>query len=344
MPTGDVPNGTGPVRNGRPARVSIFTYGPTTFDERPGTRVDECLPCQDPSALVWVDVDTVDDPHVLDQLGHRFGLHPLVLEDIRSTDQRPKVEDYEGYLYVVLRMLRHVDGEEDLLDEQVSLVLGPSFVLSFQTGREGDVFDPVRERLRTAKGPLRKLGADYLAYALIDAIVDHCFLLLERVGDRVEDLGDEMVQDPQRKTLADLHRLKRELLFLRKSVWPLRDVIARLERGESALFQEHTLVYLRDVHDHAIQVADRIDTYRDMLAGMFEIYLSSQSNRMNEVMKVLTIIATIFMPLTFIAGVYGMNFRFLPEVEWRYGYAFALGLMALVALAMLLYFKRRNWL
>jgi len=344
MPTGDGLNGTGPVRNGRPARVSTFTYGPATFEERPGARVEECLPCQDSSAVVWVDVDTVDDPYVLDQLGQRFGLHPLVVEDIRSTDQRPKVEDYEGYLYLVLRMLRHADGEEDLLDEQVSLVLGPSFVLSFQTGLEGDVFDPVRERLRTGKGSLRKLGADYLAYALIDAIVDHYFLLLERVGDRVEDLSDEMVQDPQRKTLGDLHRLKRELLFLRKSVWPLREVIARLERGESALFQEHTLVYLRDVYDHAIQVADRIDTYRDMLAGMLEIYLSSQSNRMNEIMKVLTIIATIFMPLTFIAGVYGMNFRFLPEVGWRYGYAFALGLMALVALTMLLYFKRKKWL
>jgi magnesium transporter len=240
-------------------------------------------------------------------------------------------------------MLSFHARRREVQSEQVSLILGPNFVISFQEAG-GDVFDPVRERIRTGKGRVRKMGPDYLAYSLIDAVVDNYFIILENLGERVEALEEKLISDPKRETLHALHVLKREMIYLRKSVWPLREVISGLERAESGLIKEPTGIFFRDVYDHTIQVIDTVETYRDMLSGMLDIYLSSISNRMNEVMKVLTIIATIFIPLTFIAGVYGMNFKFMPELEWRWGYFLIVGIMLAIGLVMVIYFRRKRWM
>jgi magnesium transporter len=253
------------------------------------------------------------------------------------------MEDYGDYLYVVVKMLHDKGKTGQVEAEQVSLIIGPNFVFSFQEG-EGDVFEPIRERIRNGKGRLRKMGADYLAYSLLDAIVDYYFVILEKLGERVEFLEEELVTNPKTQTLQEIHHLKREMIFLRKAVWPLREVIGALERGESPLIQKGTSLYLRDVYDHTIQAIDTVETFRDMVSGMLDIYLSSVSNRLNAVMKVLTIIATVFMPLTFLAGVYGMNFKYMPELEWRWGYPLVWAVMIGIGGVMLIYFKRKKWL
>jgi magnesium transporter len=242
-----------------------------------------------------------------------------------------------------LKMLHYSEEEKETKAEQVSLILGSNYVISFQEN-EGDVFDPIRQRIRADKGRIRKMRADYLAYALMDAIVDSYFTILERLGERIEDFEEELVVNPTPETLQAIHHLKREMIFLRKSVWPLREVINRLERWESSLINKSTGIYLRDVYDHTIQVIDAVETFRDMLSGMLDIYLSSVSNRMNEVMKVLTIIATIFIPLTLVAGIYGMNFRFMPELEMPIGYPMVLLSMLFVGMLMVAYFRKKKWL
>jgi magnesium transporter len=266
-----------------------------------------------------------------------------MLEDILNTDQRPKMEDFGSYIYIVLKMFYPAEPGTEFNTEQVSLILGPNYLISFQESEE-DVFEAIRERIRNGKGRLRKLGADYLAHAVLDTIVDHYFVVLEKLGEREEDLEEVLTKNPTTRTLQAIHQLKREMIFLRKSVWPLREVISGLERAESPLIQASTGIYLRDIYDHTIQVIDNVETFRDMLSGMIDIYLSSISNRMNEIMKVLTIIATIFIPLTFIVGLYGMNFKYMPELEWPWGYPAVLLLMAAVSGFMLLYFKRKKWL
>jgi len=293
--------------------------------------------------VTWLDIDGVHQNEVLETVGAHAGLHPLVIEDIHNTYQRPKVEDYEDYLYIVLKMISWDGDSTEIQAEQVSLILGQNYVLSFKED-PGDIFDSIRTRLREGKGRLRKLGADYLAYSLLDQVVDHYFLVLENLGEKIEDLEEKLVTNPDASTLQTIHHLKRELIFLRKSVWPLREAISSLERGESPLFQPETLVYLRDVYDHTIQVIDTIETFRDMVSGMLDIYLSSVSNRLNEVMKVLTIIATIFIPLTFITGIYGMNFTNMPELQWPWGYFMVWGVMLITFIGMLIFFKRKKWL
>ena len=290
----------------------------------------------------WINVDGVHDVDTIHRIGEGFGLHPLVIEDIVHTGQRPKAEDYGSHLFVVLRMLRWNAELEEIDEEQVSFVLGPSWVLTFQE-RAGDVFSPVLERLLSDRGRVRKLGCDYLAYTLIDTVVDHYFSILETLGDRIETLGEDMTENPKRQDLDSIRHMKRELLFMRKSVWPLREVLGSIQRDESELVKESTRPYLRDVYDHTIQIIDTVETFRDMVSGLMDLYLSSISNRMNEVMKVLTIIATIFIPLSFVAGLYGMNFLYMPELQWRYGYFAVLGVMLAIGGGMLLYFRRRKW-
>jgi magnesium transporter len=326
-----------------PTRISLVVYDEAGCEERELSRIEEAFPLKGGPAVTWIDIDGLSSIPTIEALGGHFGFHPLVLEDVVTTGQRPKMEDHEGYLYLVLRMVRSGSSAGGIDDEQLSLFLGPGWVISIQE-REGDVFDPVRERIRGGKGRIRKMGAGYLAYALVDAVVDHYFVVLERLGDRVDTLAERLVTEPGPESLRELQTLRHELLFLRKWVWPLRDVVSRLERCESSFFNEATRVYLRDVYDHAIQVLDTVETYRDMVSGMLEIYLSSLSNRLNEIMKVLTIITTIFIPLSFVAGLYGMNFRYMPEIAWRYGYFAILGLMAVMAGWMILYFKRKHWL
>ena len=293
--------------------------------------------------MTWINIDGVHQPENIEKIGKQFKIHPLVLEDVVNTGQRPKMEDFDDYLFIVLKMLHYDEKENETKTEQVSLILSSNYVISFQES-EGDVFDPLRERIRVDRGRVRKMRADYLAYSLMDAIVDNYFMVLEKIGERIEDIEDEMIKNPTPEVLQSIHKLKRELIFLRKSVWPLREVISRLERWESPLIDKSIDIYLRDVYDHTIQVIDALETFRDVLSGMLDIYLSSVSNRMNEVMKVLTIIATIFIPLTLIAGIYGMNFRFMPELEIPLAYPMVLLSMLFVGLLMVAYFRKKKWL
>jgi magnesium transporter len=325
-------------------RITIIDYDAETFREKEAKSVEECFSFKETATVTWINIDGVHDSELVGKLGTHFGVHPLILEDIMTTAQRPKMEDMGEYIYVVLRMLSSEKGKDGVVSEQVSLILGSNFVISFQESPGGDVFDPVRDRIRTGKGRLRKQGPDYLAYALLDAIVDNYFLVLEKLGERVEGLEEELITEPGQETLHEMHALKREMIYVRRSVWPLREVVSGLERVESPLIKQSTGIFLRDVYDHTIQVIDTVETYRDMLSGMLDIYLSSVSNRMNQVMKVLTIIATIFIPLTFIAGVYGMNFKFMPEIEWRWGYFVVVGIMLAIGLLMVIFFKRKRWM
>ena len=331
-------------RKSGPVRIKIIDYSESSLQEKDAGRVEECFPFKDSPTVTWINVDGVHDVPLLEKLGGCFQIHPLILEDILNTDQRPKMDDMERYIYIVLKMLDYDTAKDEIVAEQVSLVLGGNFVFSFQVGSAGDVFETVRERIRNGKGRIRKLGSDYLAYALMDAIIDRYFLILEKLGEKIETVEDNLIADPTPDTIHQIHQLKRDMIYLRKSVWPLREVIAALEKCGSDLVQKSTEIYLRDIYDHTIQIIDTIETYRDMLSGMLDIYLSSISNRMNQVMKVLTIIATIFMPLTFIAGVYGMNFRFMPELGWRWAYPLVLLVMLAVGACMLVYFKRKKWL
>ena len=324
-------------------KLSVISYNEANFQEKEISNVEEACSFRKKPSVTWLNIDGVHQPEIIEQVGKSFDVHPLALEDIANTGQRPKMEDFDDYLFVVLRMLRFDEKDDETKTEQISIIFGSDFVISFQE-REGDVFDIIRERLRSNKGRIRKMGADYLAYALIDAIVDNYFVVLEKRGETIEDMEDKLVVNPTSETLQILHDLKREMIFLRKSVWPLRDVISGLERSESPLINKLTFVYLRDVYDHTIQVMDSVDTFRDMLSGILDIYLSSISNRMNEVMKVLTVIATIFIPLTFIAGIYGMNFKYMPELGQTWGYPVVLILMLAIAVVLLIYFRRKKWL
>jgi magnesium transporter len=324
-------------------RIRMIDYDETNIEERELDSVDECFPYVDKSTVTWINIDGLHEVDVIEKIGKNFGLHPLVLEDIVHTEQRPKMEEFENYIFIITKMLSYDEAEQELSAEQFSMILGPNYIITFQE-TVGDVFEMVRERVRKGKGRIRKCPPDYLAYALIDAVVDHYFLVLEKIAERVESLEEELVTNPTPETLQTIHHLKRELIFLRKSVWPLRELIGGLERGESSLVQEKTTVFLRDVYDHTIQVIDTVETLRDMVSGMLDVYLSSVSNKMNEVMKVLTIIATIFIPMTFVAGIYGMNFEFMPELKWHYGYHIVWVIIIAIAVMMLIYFRRKKWL
>jgi magnesium transporter len=325
-------------------RVHIMDYDEGSVRERAKATLEECVPFRDTDSVTWIDIEGLHDVALLERLGQCYGLHPLILEDILNTDQRPKTDDMESYIYVVLKMLDFNPATLEIVSEQVSLVLGRNYVISLQEGREGDLFEPLRERIRGGKGRVRRMGPDYLAYALLDSIIDHYFAILEKFAERIEALEEDLVSDPQPETLRQIHQLKREMIFLRKAAWPLREVVNALEKSESELVRPATKIFLRDLYDHAIHIIDSVETYREMLSGMLDIYLSSVSNRMNQVMKVLTIIATIFMPLTFLAGVYGMNFKYMPELGWPWGYPLVIVAMFALGAAMVYFFKKKNWL
>ncbi len=324
-------------------KITIIDYDRDNYQEKVVESVEECFPFKDNPTVSWINVDGIHQVDIIEKLGTHFGLHPLVMEDIVHTSQRPKMEDYDSYIYVVLKMLWFEDGDTDVKTEQVSIILGQNYVISFQEV-EGDTFKFIRERLRNAKGRIRTMGADYLAYTILDSIVDNYFIIIERFGEVIEELEEELIENPSPEILQSIHELKKEMIYLRKSVWPLREVINGLERTESSLFQDSTFAFLRDVYDHTIQVADAIETYRDVLSGILDVYLSSVSNKMNEVMKTLTIIATIFIPLTFVAGMYGMNFSYIPELGWKWGYPAVWVINILIFLSMYMYFRKKNWL
>ena len=324
-------------------RLTLLHYDEQRAVEQEMKTAQECLALRDSPGVSWINITGLHEVETLAQFGDACGLHPLVLEDILNTDQRPKLEDYGEYLYIVIKRLGNGAPANEISTEQISLILGHNLVISFLESDSG-VFNVVKDRILNNRGRIRRLGADYLVYTLMDAVVDNYFAIFEKLGERIEILQETIISRPTPASLQTLHALKRELLFLRKSVWPLREVVSGLQRGDSTLIHKDTWFYLRDVYDHTIHVIDTIETYRDMLASMMDIYLSSLSIRLNEVMKVLTIIATIFMPLTFIVGLYGMNFQHMPELSWRWGYPLVLLVMAGVTAGMLVFFRRKKWI
>ncbi|MDO8873173.1 MAG: magnesium/cobalt transporter CorA [Methanoregula sp.] len=332
--------------NGEPADlpvlITVFDYDAIHFEEKTVDKISECFPFRDTETVTWINVDGLGNPKHIEDLGRCFSIHPLILEDIFNTQQRPKMEDLDQYIYLNLKVLTYLNTKQEIKIEHISMVIGPNFLISFQEDI-GDVFDPVRERIRK-DGRIRKYGTDYLAYALIDGIVDNYFTVMENLDKQVEDLEEELVINPTQDSLQKINRLKKDMIFLRKSVWPLREMINNLERTESKLIKESTKIYLRDVYDHTIQVIDTLETFRDMVSGMIDIYLSGLSYKMNEIMKVLTLIATIFIPLTFVVGLYGMNFKNMPEIEWEFGYYSVLIVMVIMVLGMLTYFRKKKWI
>ncbi|MDO9262632.1 MAG: magnesium/cobalt transporter CorA [Desulfosalsimonadaceae bacterium] len=326
-----------------PVKISVIAYDEQKVSETADVKVEEILQHRDESAVTWINVSGIHNMEVIDKIGKHFHLHPLLLEDIANTQHRAKIDDYEDYLFIVLKMIFSEPDSTLLQFEHICIVLGRGFLISFQE-REGDVFTSVRERIQKGKGRIRKSGAGYLAYALMDMIVDHYFLVLEQLGDDIEALQQEALERPTRKTLAAIHAARHQVVHLRKSVWPLREMMSGLLRGESELIEAYVLIYLQDVYDHVIQVIDTIETYRDLLAGILDSYMSSVSQKMNETMKVLTVMATLFIPLTFFAGVYGMNFTYMPELDWQYGYPVFWILTMVIFVSMIIWFKTRKWL
>ncbi len=326
--------------------IRVIAYGPEGVDERQIDDVRSVKSFLDRWPVTWINVDGLGDAAVISRLGEMFGIHRLALEDVINLHQRAKVELYAKQCFIVARM---ADAGDRIGTEQLSMFLGSNYVLTFQE-RPGDCFDPVRARIRKAGGRIRHAGPDYLAYALLDAFIDACFPALENFGERLEVLEDEVILRPDRQIIAQIHDAKRDLLTLRRAVWPLREALNTLAREACPFITDETRIYLRDCYDHTIQIIDLLENYRDIAASLMEVYLSSVSNRLNEIMKILTIISTIFIPLTFIAGVYGMNFHTeksplnMPELTWYLGYPFALALMAGVALAMLYFFRRKGWI
>lgn len=291
----------------------------------------------------WLHVSGVHDADGIKALGQRFDLHSLVIEDILNTDQRPKVEDYPSYLYVVARIFARNSKTQELATEQLSIVLKQGLVLSFQE-RKNAQFDSIRQRLQQGKGKIRQRGADYVTHSLLDVVVDSYFEILEDFGTRMEQIENQLFAEPEPGLLQSIYSMRQELILLRKGIWPMREVIGRLMREESPLIDAQTPVFFRDVYDHTVHVIDVIESYRDVLSGMVEIYLSGAEYRQNQIVKVLTIVATVFMPLTFIVGLYGMNFKKMPELEWRYGYLGVWIVLILTAAGMIYFFRRRKWL
>ncbi len=324
--------------------ITAMVYDASRLLEEELETIGEVFPLSDAPTVTWINVDGIHQVEIVEELGQRLGLHPLVLEDILNPEQRPKMEDLGDYLYMVVKMLDWDDARGEMTTEQMSVLVGENYVVSLQEHPGGDVLDPIRLRIREAKGSIREKGPDYLGYSILDGVVDRYFGVLEALGEKVEDLEEELVAHPTPDTLQALHDLRRQMIFMRKAVWPLREVVGGLERGGSRLVKDSTHVYLRDVYDHTVQVMDAVETLRDMLSGMLDIYLSSISNRMNEVMKVLTVFASIFIPLTFIAGVYGMNFAHMPELSWWWAYPSLWVVMVAIAVTMLVYFRRKRWL
>ena len=324
-------------------KISIVDYNEEQFQEKEVKTVKECCSYKEKPTITWINIDGVHEEKIIEELGKIYNFHPLILEDIVDTDQRPKIKDFGDYIFIILKMHYYDKENNEIKIEQVSLIFGKNYVISFQE-REGDVFNPIRERIRNNIGRIRKARADYLIYALMDAIIDNYFTILEKLGEETEDLEAKVIKDPAPANLQIIYKLKSELIFLRKSVWPLREVISILEKGESVLIDKSTNIYLRDIYGHTIQVMDTVETLRDVISGTLDVYLSSVSNRMNEIMKVLTIIATIFIPLTFIAGVYGMNFQYMPELKWVWAYPLILSVMLIIGIVMVIFFKRRKWM
>lgn len=325
-----------------PLCITVIDYDAENINELHDASTDSCVACKDTETVTWINVDGLNDTEAVVRIGTEFGIHPLVLEDILHTTQRPKLEDLGDYLFLVVRMLYLEPATNEIHSEQVSFLLFGHCLITFQE-QSGDVFDMIRDRLRKNHGRVRKMGADYLLYALMDAIVDNYFLIMEKTGEKIESIEQSLMENPNSVLLNELYAQKRELLYIRKAVWPLREAVGGLERGENTLLKKKTHAYLRDLYDHTIQVIDTVETFRDMLSGVQDLYLSSMGQKTNQVMQVLTVMGSIFIPLTFVAGIYGMNFKYMPELDWKYSYPALWVLMVLITSGMLYFFRRKKW-
>jgi magnesium transporter len=325
-----------------PVRLHIMNYNETDFTEKDLASIEESLPFELSPAVTWLNIIGVHNENLIHRMGEIFNIHPLALEDIANTTQRPKVEEYEDYLYIILKMTYFNRESDETVIEQVSMLVGKDYVITLQE-REGDILDSLRERIRNNKGKIRKQGSDFLMYGIIDTIVDYYFTVLERTGERMEELEEQLLLSATQELLNKIYSIKQELVFIRKAIWPLREVVSTLQRDEFELIGEDSQIYLRDVYDHAIQVVETVESFRETASSMLDLYLSTVSNKMNEVMKVLTIFAAIFIPLTFLAGVYGMNFK-MPELGWKFSYPVWWIITICLAVGMLIYFRRKKWL
>jgi magnesium transporter len=323
--------------------ITVYDYLPEKVDERKITDVEELLTLKDKPTPTWVDISGDHPLATLQRVGEILGIHPLTLEDIVARDQRPKVEEFDHYMFIALQKPTYGLPNGGTEFEQVSILLLPTTVISIRERVPGP-HSPILSRMHHERNRIRRLGSDYLAYVLMDAIVDEYFFSLERMEDRIEEMEKELPEHPESETTRDIHRLRQEIIVLRKSVWPLREVIATLSKLESPLFDEGIKVYLKDLQDHIFQVVELLDVYRDMTKGMLDLYLSTMSHHMNQIMKTLTMIASIFIPLTLITGIYGMNFVHMPELQWRYGFPIVIAVMVVIGLGMLYWFRRRRWL
>jgi magnesium transporter len=332
----------GKVREG-PVKLHVLDYNETEYTEKELENISESLPFKESPNVTWLNISGVHDEKVIHEIGEIFKIHPLVLEDIANTTHRPKVEEHDDFLFIILKMSYFNMESREVVSEQVSLVVGKNYVISLQE-KEGDILEGLRERIRNNRGKIRKLGSDYLMYGIMDSIVDHYFSVLEHIGEEIEEIEEQLLISANQELLSKIYALKQELVYLRRSIWPMREVVSLLQRSDYDLISDDINVYLRDVYDHTVQVAETVETFRDMSSGMLDLYLSTVSNRMNEVMKVLTIFAAIFIPLTFIAGVYGMNFEFMPELKWKFGYPVWWAIILILSIGMLIYFRKKRWM
>lgn len=324
-------------------QLDIIDYSKAYFERFETHHIEDVFKYEDSPHITWINVNGLSNTQDIVTLGNHFELHPLIQEDIVTTHQRPKIEEYDDYLFIVFKML-HYDEHEHLTSEHVSMIMGKDYLITFQEA-EGDVFDDLRERMEHGKGSIRSAGSDYLMYAILDAVVDNYFTVIEFLSNKVEILEDRLFDGKEDGDItAEIQDLKKEILKIRKAVMPLREVVNRLEKIETPLVAKRTHKYINDLYDHIIQVNESVEIYRDMIGDLMNMYMTSISNKMNEVMKVLTIMASIFIPLTFMAGIYGMNFDYMPELHLKYGYFYLLGAMILVFLGLLWYFKRKKWL
>lgn len=327
----------------RAACVTVFGYDSESYYEKPVGEIENLKLYKDQSSVVWINVDGLQDVRAIAKIGEIFGIDPLVLEDIVNTSQRPKMEDFGEYIFIVFKMIYPALQKSEIVSEQVSLILGKNYVISFQEEAGCDVFETVRQHIRDGKGRVRKARGDYLAYSLMDMVVNHYFLVLEKLDEKIEQIEEKLLTDSNSEVPRQIYHLKKDLIYLRKQVWPFRESLFELAHCESSLLEKSSDPFFRDLYDHVIQVIDMTESLRDILSGLQDIYLSFVSARLNEVMKMLTIFSTIFIPLTFIVGVYGMNFKVMPELGWSWGYYALWVVMAALAVGMVFYFKKKKW-
>ena len=333
---------TGKKINGN-VKIEIIDYKENYLMEKKVENLEECFKFRESESVTWINVEGLYDTEIIEKIGNYYGIHALTLEDIAQIEQRSKIEIFENYIFIVVKMLSYNENSQSVESEHIGIVLGRNFVISFQEGKEGDVFNPLRERIRGGKGRIRNMGVDYLCYAIVDIIIDNYLIIREKIGEKIEEMEELLMENPNENVIKEIYRMRSEVLFLRKNTAPLREIAVKMENSGSELITEKTEAFLRDLYDHTIQAVETVEIYREMVASLRELYLSSLSNKMNQVMRVLTTISTIFIPLTFIAGVYGMNFENMPELKTRYGYFIILAVMSGISFVMYRYFKSKEW-